>query len=189
MVGRDFKLLATSLRFQISEQMMPSLDIVQPNAAWPINEQTVAPARKAGVELWTYNMGSNRNSYGYYQWKIGSRGRVQWTFDWSETNPVPYFGFGGGAAHCTVDPHLACIPSHQWFVVYREGLTDYRYVQLLEARIKAQPRSAAAAQARKVLEELGSRLSMSYTDEINTWHPATYDYFRWRLAKAITAFD
>ena len=185
---KSYKLLATSLRFQIAEGMLPYLDIIQPNHAWPITAETLAAARKAKIELWNYNTGANRNSYGYYLWKSGARGRTQWTFDWSCTSPDPYFGFGGGAGHCTVDPQLNCVPSSLWFIDYRGGLDDYRHVQLLEHKMRTQPTSPAVAQARKALKELSARLSLDYRAEINTWRPGTYDYFRWQLSKAIMAF-
>jgi len=73
-------------------------------------------------------------------------------------------------------------------LVQREGVDDYRYIQLLEERLaKAKP-GPAATQARRVLAELRDAVKETYLDPANNWDKSTMDYWRWRVAQAAMGF-
>lgn len=46
-------------------------------------EQAFADAQKDGAEVWTFNYGTHRMSFGFLQVKMGSKGRHQWADLWS----------------------------------------------------------------------------------------------------------
>jgi len=86
-------------------------------------------------------------------------------------------------------PGIKAIPSYGWLVLAAEGAKDRRYILLLDQKLAAQPNGPAADAARAVLDELNQRVSETYLDSVNNWQPSTYDYFRWRIAEAVMAFD
>ncbi len=187
---RDFTTIASSLKFKICEEMLPNLDRISPNLAWPLNPVNIAAARKAGCELWTYNLGTNRLAFGYYMWRAGVRGHRQWTFDWNCTAPDPFCGLtcDPSPIDSAIAPDWQAVPSYMWGVVFREGIADYRYLQLLRNLIRQHPDTPAAHAGARVVEELKSRVSVTYLDPVNSWHPGTHDYFRWKISAAIMRF-
>ena len=173
--------------------MLRHLDVVMPGRFWPLQRETLKAARRTGVELWSYNLGSSRLSYGYYLWKTALKGRSQWTYDGTSSHRDPVFGlsWGGGAprANSSVAPEMQSVPSRRWFIHFREGIEDFRYLQLLEQELAENPDGRAAERARAVLRELSSRIDEEFGSPRNDWSPWTYDYFRWQIARAIMAFD
>jgi hypothetical protein len=193
LVGEDFKLVASAMRFARSEPMLPYLDILMPGRFWPLRRQTLDAVRNAGVEPWSYNLGSSRLSYGYYLWRIGLKGRSQWSYDGTCSHRDPVFGLSWGGepprANSSVAPGMQSVPSRRWFINFREGIEDFRYLQLLEQELAENPVGPAAERARAVLQELSSRIDEEYLSPRNDWSPWTYDYFRWQVTQAIMAFD
>jgi hypothetical protein len=191
MSGHDFKLIASTLRFSISERMLPHLDAIIPNSAWPINSDTIATARRAGAELWLYNIGENRLSFGFYPWRVDAKARLQWAWDWNGRSMDPLFGLDGSETQYDVvmGPGIKAIPSYGWLVLAAEGAKDRRYMALLDQKLATQPTGSAADAARAVLAELKQRINETYLDPVNNWQPGTYDYFRWRIAQAVMALD
>lgn len=196
LVGKNFTTIGSEYSFDIGQQELPHIDVLIPNSAFPVDQHTLQAIKDAPAKLWLYNMGGNRLSFGYYLWKIDAGGRAQWIYDWNAASPDPYLGLAWqeddpltGGFDCTIDPHFNPVPCVAWFLGAREGINDYRYLQLLRRKLAEHPQGRPAQQAQAVLEELGRAISANYLDEQNTWHPATYDYFRWQIAKAIMAFD
>ena len=71
----------------------------------------------------------------------------------------------------------------------REGVDDYRYVQLLEDRLKTaenagKSTTSEAQHARAVLSELRDAVDVTYLAPRNNLDKSTMDYYRWRLAEA-----
>ncbi|MBN1674418.1 MAG: hypothetical protein JXR37_25445 [Kiritimatiellae bacterium] len=189
MVGYPYKVFYSSLSAQIAEPMLPYLDIVCPNSAFPLNGKTLDLVRAKGPDLWIYNAGGSRMSYGYYLQLVGAKGRLQWNFTWGGAAPDLLFGFAnsGGSIDTAFDPDWNVLPT-QTLYNYRAGIDDLRYLALLRAKLARNPAHRAAGEAQAVLGELQSRLSRDFLDPTNSWQPSTYDYFRWRIAKAILGF-
>jgi len=189
MVGHPYKVFYSTLSAEIAEPMLPDLDIVCPNSAFPLNGKALDLVRSKGPDLWIYNAGMSRLSYGYYLWLVDAKGRLQWSMNYVMSVPDAYFGFANvGHINTVLDPDWNCIPTQSLYS-FREGIDDLRYLQLLQARLQANPDHSAAKEANAVIEELRSRLSRDFIDAVNSWQPSTYDYFRWKIAEAIAAFE
>ncbi|MGD0094610.1 MAG: hypothetical protein ABSE73_32265, partial [Planctomycetota bacterium] len=122
--------------------------------------------------LWLYNIGMDRLAWGFYNWRVGSVGRWEWHFCWSEGGADNgYLGqewynpFTRPSAFAPPAPY-ATYPGamlfQSAFLTCSEGITDTAYVVTLEkalAEAAAEPRKAeAAAKARAFLDEIKQKI-------------------------------
>ncbi len=152
-----------------------TVDIAIPNHAFPITEESIAKIRDAGKELWLYNVGNSRFSYGMYVWRTGARGRLQWHFRY--TNSDPYNEFDTPSATYTLggigpDGPLMTLQSEQ----ARAGIDDYRYIHALEQLIDRAADGDAAAreaavEARRDLDELQAQINVDTRVYLGTIDP------------------
>jgi len=112
MVGYPYKVFYSTLSAEIAEPMLPDLDIVCPNSAFPLDGKTLDLVRSKGPDLWIYNAGVSRLSYGYYLWLVDAKGRLQWSMNYVMSVPDVYFGFANvGHINTVLDPDWNCIPT------------------------------------------------------------------------------
>lgn len=139
-------------------------------------ERTVAQARAAGKEAWTYNCNWNgcqprndRYFTGYFTWTAGLTGNWQWCYTEATGGRVTADGsLDFGDVTYYEDPHrysyvlptpTGNVPTLGW-EGRREGIDDYRYLQAVRdaaevaARSPAPERRALAREARSFLREV-----------------------------------
>ena len=122
--------------------------------AGQITPEMCAEARRLGAEVWTYSCHlhahqplAGRYYAGLYMWVYGLKGHTTWhhyaqghfKHIWmreGDTRPMPTVGWEAR----------------------RDGVDDYRYLQMLEDSIAANPGDRAAAEARDWLKSLRQRL-------------------------------
>jgi hypothetical protein len=138
--------------------MLPGLKIAMPNHAFPITAETVAEIRQAGCELWFYNIGEGRVTWGLYPWRMGAKGRYQWFHRYDITQPWNTFDGDSPYRVSWITPGKP-LPTLE-LAQAAQGLDDLRYMTALEQTI-AQARQSkkaralqAAAAAQKDLDEL-----------------------------------
>ncbi len=144
-----------------------------------------------GCTLGLYNMGATRFSFGFYPWRVDAYCRAQWSFSYDGDSRDPFEALPSGSrvsCDCHYTPDWEVLPSIG-MLEQREGVDDYRYVQLLEellARAGEQGRvdGEAARAARQTLQELTDAVNLDYRDPSNAWDRSTMDYWRWRVARA-----
>jgi hypothetical protein len=146
------------------EHPMPAhLDISMPNIAFPITDETIAMIHKGGSELWIYNCGDGRLMLGLYPWRIGAKGRFQWTYRSNAANPWDDLDGGYGETAYSIslpgpDGPVPCLPAQ----TVRAAINDHRYVATLERAIAAagdQPeKQKTLAQAKQFLADLRRRI-------------------------------
>ncbi len=181
-----FRTCLSTLRVSIAREYLAEADIVMPNQAYPVNEETIAEMRDNGCTLGLYNMGATRFSYGFYPWRVDAYTRAQWSFSYDGDSRDPFSALPSGArvsCDCHYTPDWEVLPSIG-MLVQREGVDDYRYVQLLEEMIEAAGDTPDAREAAGVLDELREAVNMDYKDPDNAWDKSTMDYWRWRVAEA-----
>ncbi len=150
-----------------------------------ITPELKAEAHRLGAEVWTYthNIANGqplRNRYfaGLYTWAQGAGGNWIWAYYrnlihnrlvWSHNaDNVFYPGVG--------------------YEMRREGIDDYRYLQMLEDSIAAKPNDATAAEAAAWLGYLKERLVNVDPTEVVPGDPLdleTYDAIRRKAARYI----
>jgi hypothetical protein len=118
--------------------------------------------------LWLYNTGMDRLSWGFYNWRVGSKGRWEWHFcwieDWDEKvylndewyNPFTVFDAAAQRAPYATYPGAMLFKSG--FLSCAEGITDSAYLCTLEKALAAAKAKGAkaetVAEAEKFLEAL-----------------------------------
>jgi hypothetical protein len=179
---------------------LPYLDIAIPNGALPITEENLQLIRDKGCDLWFYNIGSTRFTFGYYLNKTHPKGRLQWSFG----NTSRYLDQVPGL------PSLANIvytlhwnadfqPARRYNVEdMRQGILDYRYLTTLQALIErhekaSSPQMREAVNSARDLSDMivnGVKIRNEHSGEdfvSGVWSPRTCQRLRWRIVMAIQA--
>ncbi len=176
---------------------LPYLDIAIPNGALPITEENLALIEEQGCELWFYNIGSTRFSFGYYLNRTRPKGRLQWSFGGvsrylDQTAGLPSLGNIGYTLHWDSQRRPA---RRENIEDMRQGILDYRYFRTLE-RLIAENKNSRDAQTRQAVakaQELrdsilnGVRIRNQHSGEDFTsgvWSSRTCQRLRWRLVLA-----
>jgi hypothetical protein len=183
----------------VEHEQVPFLHISIPNGGFPINEENLKMIRDKGSELWFYNIGANRFTYGYYMYKTKAKGRLQWSFGGPHRylSQAPFVPSLGSFVYTTVfDSELNL--ARRWDVEQmRRGIQDYYYCLTLDKTIaenenSADPKVAAAVEKAKALREYllnGIQVSLEHEGEsfvkAGLWSDQTCQRLRWRLAMAI----
>ncbi|MBN1809852.1 MAG: hypothetical protein JW909_12365 [Planctomycetes bacterium] len=117
----------------------------------------VAKANEVGNELWIYNQGQSRYSFGFYQWAEyakGIKGRMQWHL--FVQHGWQYFDLDGREPDTGVIAYhskLGILPTVNLARI-REGVEDMLYCQTLSNLLKRRPNHPAAGEARRVLDRI-----------------------------------
>jgi len=155
--------------------------------------------RAAGKDLWGYNCGVSRLSYGFFVWRSHMKGRTQEHFQ-STLQDRPFNDFLGTSS-CWSYTHVAFGPEgvrpcprleHE-----AEGVDDYRYLITLEKRIAdARKKGGPAAERAARAEALLNRIRDNVPDDMRIfyreggeWDPGIYDRLRSRIAQEILALQ
>lgn len=195
-VPGGFRTCISTLRAAIAREYLDEADIVIPNSAYPLTPETIAEIRDHGCTLGLYNLGATRFSYGFYPWRVNAYCRAQWSFSYDGDSRDPYVALPAGSrvsCDCRYTPDWEVLPSIG-MLMQREGVDDYRYVQLLEellaaAREAGRGGTEAARAAQATLDELRAAVNEEYLSPDNNWDRATMDYWRWRVARAAMALQ
>ena len=108
----------------------------------------------------------------------------------------PYAAIPHGArvsCDCKYTPDWQ-VPPSIGVLVQREGVDDYRYIQLLEERLAAaekagQGSAPAVKEGRAVLRQLHDAINETYLDPANNWDTSTMNYYRWKVAQAAVKLE
>jgi hypothetical protein len=186
-----FRTCVSTLRSSVAREYLAHADIVMPNHAYPLNPETIEEIRANGCTLGLYNLAASRFSYGLYPWRVNAYTRAQWSFSYDGDSRDPYVALPAGARYscdCRYTPDWQVLPSIG-MLRQREGVDDYRYIQLLEERLEAAEAAGKgtgpeAQHARAVLTELRDAVDVTYHAPRNDLDESTMDYYRWRVAEA-----
>jgi len=123
-------------------------------------EQTLAKGKK----LWFYNTGMDRFSWGFFNWRTGSKGRWEWHFCFPDgANPGDYPGEewsnpflpnDGSTSEAPVTPKTpgGFTFGPAYFTVC-EGITDWTYLFTLEHKLAKAKDDAKKAETVKKAQE------------------------------------
>ncbi len=145
-------------------EVVPLLNIVCIHANKPIPQfRLVQAALKNNKEIWLYNSGNFRYSWGLGTWKWNAKGRWEWEYPpappgeplwWPGMYNLTYSPVGKTSK---VNPE----PRPIWEIA-REGIDDYKYVYLLQTLIKQYENDIQKKQivekAKTYLKELKDKL-------------------------------
>ena len=184
--------------------VVPCVTMAVTNHAFPITEETVKYIRDCGAELWLYNVGVSRFSFGFYPWRLGAKGRMQWCH--RSAMGCPYNSFDGYSTYYFTMPTPEGTPlATLTFAGICEGLDDLRYIRTLEAAIAANANNAnptirqAVADGKALLAEIRNDISVDIREYFSKavakeevgdnalvkWTDEHCSQYRWRIAQAI----
>jgi hypothetical protein len=133
------------------------VDVVSVHA-WEQSAKLIARAAASNKTLWIYNTGMDRFSWGFYNWRMNSKGRWEWHFCSPDSptvegypNPDEWFTpFTGRTAYTLHAPYFdfpgGMLFKSAYFGV-AEGIGDCAYIHTLERAIEAAKSDAAKAKA------------------------------------------
>jgi len=128
--------------------------------AYEASAKLIARAAELNKALWIYNTGMDRFSWGFYNWRMNSKGRWEWHFCSPEGGSVDgfpnpqewYTPFTNSNAYTLHAPYYDLPGGMLFKSVYfgpAEGITDSAYIHTLERAIeaaKADPAKGKAAE-------------------------------------------
>ncbi|MCK5343134.1 MAG: hypothetical protein KAR20_07010, partial [Candidatus Heimdallarchaeota archaeon] len=91
---KDSGLNATGyFNYKNDREIFPYLRTVTITNGLGISEDLLKYAKKSNTDVWFYNIGQNRFTFGYYLWKTKVKGRLQWHYQLPAVDP--YFDLDG----------------------------------------------------------------------------------------------
>ena len=143
--------------------LVDHVDIVSVHAT-SHSKRMIQRTRAQRKTLWFYNTGMDRFSWGFYNWRMGSKGRWEWHWSWgggdTEGYPNPaewYTPFTGRDGYAVRAPYWE-YPGGMLFksalLHVAGGITDYAYLVTLEKAIASSRNAEAATRAREFLSAL-----------------------------------
>jgi len=174
--------------------LVPACDVTQTHF-WEGSKRLIEAARQGGHELWGYNCGNSRYSWGFQVYRLKARGRWQW--HWYTRSDLPYNPMARAGYYVVMYTPNGHFPS-PWLVQAREGIDDYRYLRLLETTLaegrgvaEARRQAEAALNDARSLPPFAIKLSdgAAAGGEAEKIFPSPddFDRLRWRIASAILA--
>jgi len=170
------------------EPIFPYLDISTINSGMKISQGLIDRIRDSNSDLWFYNIGKNRFSFGYYLAKTKAKGRLQWNYQLPAVDP--YFDLDGRESdYCASYPSLEGPINSVWFERIREGIDDYKYILTLSNFIQEAKQSnnqeimLKAKYSEEVIAGILSQISVEIND--NQWPVNKYNEERKKIAEQI----
>lgn len=141
--GRKIK-LAAHLNTSADRRFLRYLDYALLNPGFGVDVKNVRRIRASGTRVWFYNMGLPRLASGFYLWKSGAGGYLQWharmptadPFDPTDGREDDFQMLYPMAEICAPLPELDSL-----LVDMAEGILDLRWLRWLERRAKNDDRA------------------------------------------------
>jgi hypothetical protein len=143
------------------------VDVISTHA-WKGSEKLIARTHEKGKTLWLYNVGMDRFSWGFVNWRAKSEGRWEWHFCFPEGAAKggypgrewynPFTAVHGFAPNAPAD-YRGGMTFQSKFLDVEDGITDYAYLITLENAVaaadKAGKKPEAVKEAKAFLAALG----------------------------------
>lgn len=149
----DAKLLG-HLNSKRDRQVLKLFDTVLVNPGFGVDRDDIDEIRKKGVSPWFYNMGNPRAAAGFYLWRAGADGYLQWHARMPTADPFdPTDGREDDFQflYPSLDPCNAS-EIHEDLIEFSNGIADLRWMLWLEGRAENDP------DAKRLIDELKSDL-------------------------------
>jgi hypothetical protein len=138
--------LAGHLNHATDRQYLPLFDVVLLNHGFHLSQDAINDVRAQGVEPWLYNLSHHRLAAGFYLWRIGANGYLQWharmptadPFDPTDGREADFYFLLPQDETCPATPNVRA-PLFE----IAEGITDYRWLRWLGQRSEHDNRAKA----------------------------------------------
>jgi hypothetical protein len=137
--------LAAQLNHPRQAGLVPLYDVVLVNPGFGVDSNDLAKVKAGGADPWLYNMPDHRLAAGFYLWRVGAGGYLQWHARMPSADPYdPTDGREDDYQFLYPEPTL-CRPVADLdarLLALAEGITDLRWLRWLEALAAHEPRAA-----------------------------------------------
>lgn len=142
--------------------LVDHVDIVSTHAT-DNSKRFMGDTIEKGKILWLYNTGMDRFSWGFYNWRAGSKGRWEWHFCWSSYDTEggypgaewynPFTGMHGFALNAPYHSYPGGVLFQSVYLDVAEGITDTAYIYSLERALEAHRKAGTKKDTVKQAEE------------------------------------
>jgi hypothetical protein len=195
--AKKLNALAKGLGFRtLITRPWPDVDIMCTGT--PDDDAEAARLRSMGNEWWIYpnealsgqNLCYTRYVFGFGAWRWGVKGVVPWTYQMSQgSNGNPFTVLDGPEIMVTYPGKDGPITTPIWEVI-REGINDYRYLQLLNQLIDRERQKGNPVALRIEKELAAFKANMGKSPEagegrFGDWPPDSFETRRQQLVEWI----
>jgi len=152
--------LAGQLNARDDRRFLDDLDVAIVNSGFGVDYGDIAEIRSTGVTPWFYNMGEPRPAAGFYLWRTGAEGYLQWHARMPTADPFdPTDGREADVQYLyPTEGSCAAVPDIDAAMIdLVEGITDLRWLAWLESKADTVPA------ARELLQVLRDRVPRRWT--------------------------
>jgi hypothetical protein len=166
-------LLAAHLNDPADRRYLDDLDIALVNDGYGVDAGDIRDLRQRGVEPWLYNLRHRRAAAGFYLWRVGAAGYLQWHARMPTADPFdPTDGREDDVQFlypvATACPEIPDLDFRLFGIV--EGITDLRWLLWLEQAAATEPRAAALLeQLMQAVPDRWSAVSLLEDLQVDAW--------------------
>ena len=169
-------LLAGHLNDRVDRPYLPLLDIALINSGFGVDIEDIDRVRAAGATPWFYNMESRRAAAGFYLWRTGVKGYLQWHARMPTAAPFdPTDGREDDVQFLYPTPQ-ACPPALDVDITLFEiveGINDLRWLLWLEAEaINNQPSARLLERIRAQIPTHWQAMQQISDQQLDAWRKA-----------------
>lgn len=162
-------LLAGHLNAPRDRSIVDAFDVVLINAGFGLDPGTISRAKRNAKSVLLYNMERPRLASGFYLWRTGLDGYLQWHANMATADPFdPTDGREADIAwlYPTADPCSAVPDIDRGLLEMAEGIIDFRWLRWLDQKALRNANAAALRDAiqREISERWNLRKSLNYND-------------------------
>ncbi len=120
-------------------------DLVLLNAGFGVDLDDIQQAQDSGAQVWLYNLAKPRAAAGFYLWRVGAEGYLQWHGRMPTADPFDPTDGREDDVQLLPPMARACPPLHDIdrdLIEIAEGVTDLRWLLWLEQLATRDPRAA-----------------------------------------------
>lgn len=157
-------LLAGHLNTPEDRARLKAFDIVLINNGYGADKSDIDDLKQKSLEPWFYNLDAKRIFSGFYLWKTGAKGFMQWHARMPTADPFnPTDGREGDAQfiYPSSETCPSVMPINKSLIDLSEGVIDYRLIQLLSKK------AIKDAKLKKVLISIENELPSQYQEALN----------------------
>ena len=132
--------------------LLEYLDICSVHAGYASRKLISGTMADPKKTLWLFNSGKDRFSFGFYNWRMESKGRWEWHWRWQEPESNAYNNFEWYNPFTSLDALAPAAPPGEYegatlfksdLLRVSAGIMDYKYLYTLENCIKKSSNTAA----------------------------------------------
>jgi hypothetical protein len=177
-------LLAGQLNHPAQAQLLPVLDVVLVNPGYGADLADIQALQDAGKQAWFYNLGHERLAAGFYLWRSGAGGLLQWHARMPTADPFdPTDGREADFNYLwpeplNVDPQGPCPAQDidERLLQLSQGIEDLRWLAWLDQQAITHPAAAQLqSQLRAEVPDQWQQAEQVEEQQMEDWRAAILD--------------